>query len=81
MSTSVLDRPDTDVTDKTDDGDSEHVAHIIWGNHPQAIILEAMVEGKVLTALCGKQWIPSRDTTGLPVCKPCLDEKKRIQGL
>lgn len=38
---------------------------------PQAIIMEARVNGTALTALCGFVWVPSRDPQKLPLCQKC----------
>lgn len=48
-----------------DRGDDERPA--------QAIVLEAMVNGTTLTALCGHKWVPSRDPKNFPVCEKCME--------
>lgn len=37
----------------------------------QAMVLQAMIEGTPITALCGYTWIPSRDPKKYPLCKKC----------
>lgn len=48
-------------------GDHDRFAHYV----PKAAITEAMVTGKPCTALCGKQWVPSRLAEKYPVCPDC----------
>lgn len=60
--------PDT-VRQPTDDGDHERFAHYA----PKDKIVEAMVTGTPIRALCGKVWIPSRDPQKYPVCPTCKE--------
>lgn len=39
----------------------------------EAWITEARVFGLVVTALCGHQWVPSRDPQRYPVCPECVE--------
>ena len=55
-----LDRP----TQPTDNGDHERLSHYV----PKDTLMEAMVNGTPVVALCGKVWIPSRDPQKFPVC-------------
>jgi hypothetical protein len=50
-----------------DEGDQERFSHYA----PKDKIMEAMVEGVPLRALCGKVWVPSRDGKRFPVCPDC----------
>ena len=43
-------------------------------------IVRANVEGVPVKALCGKEWIPNRDPTGLPVCPACRKIMATIRG-
>ena len=51
------------------DGDHERFAHYA----PKDKILEAMVTGTPVKALCGKVWVPSRDPQKFPVCPTCKE--------
>lgn len=64
--------------DDSDTGDHDRFAHYILGRDPKAKITAAMVEGKALRALCGKQWVPSRDPSRYPVCPDCQKIKERM---
>lgn len=51
----------------TEQGDHDRFAHIV----PSDQLVDAMVYGIQIEALCGKRWIPSRDPESFPVCKGC----------
>lgn len=53
----------------TGDGDHERFSHYA----PKDKIMEAMVMGTPVTALCGKVWVPSRDPQRFPVCPTCKE--------
>ncbi|RAE85288.1 DUF3039 domain-containing protein, partial [Burkholderia multivorans] len=36
-------------------------------------IMESMVTGTPLIALCGKVWVPTRDPERFPVCPKCKE--------
>lgn len=50
-------------------GDHERYSHYA----PKDKIMESMVTGTPLIALCGKVWIPSRDPERFPVCPKCKE--------
>lgn len=52
-----------------DEGDHERFSHYA----PKDQIMQAMVEGTPVRALCGKLWVPSRDPQRFPVCPLCKD--------
>ena len=54
---------------RLDEGDHERFAH--YADKDQ--ILEAMVTGTPIRALCGKVWVPSRDPNRFPVCPECKE--------
>lgn len=54
---------------RLDEGDHERFAHYV----PREKMLEAMVEGIPVRALCGKLWVPSRDPQRFPVCPECKE--------
>ena len=56
-------------TQTTDDGDHERLSHYV----PKDKLMEAMVNGTPVVALCGKVWIPSRDPQKFPVCPECKE--------
>ena len=69
---------DTDVQTSTpapilDEGDHDRFAHYVIGGNEA--ILQSMVTGDPVTALCGKVWVPSRDPERYPVCPECQERK------
>ena len=56
-------------TQPTDNGDHERLSHYV----PKDTLMEAMVTGTPVVALCGKVWIPSRDPEKFPVCPECKE--------
>lgn len=78
----LLDHPDTDLSvDETfreltgleehlDDGsEKDRFAHYA----SKEDIVRAAVDGVAITALCGKQWKPSRSPEKYPVCPMCAE--------
>jgi hypothetical protein len=51
------------------EGDHERFAHYA----DKEKIVEAMINGTPLQALCGKVWVPSRDPQRFPVCPECKE--------
>lgn len=74
--TDVLDRELEELLggEITEEGDHDRFSHYA----PKAKIMEAMVTGKPIIALCGKKWIPSRDPEKFPICPTC---KEIYEGL
>lgn len=75
-------RPDPVV----DDGDHERMTHIVLeGFRPKkgkkergfvatgTNVVEGMVNGTPVTALCGKVWVPGRDPQRYPLCPTCKE--------
>jgi hypothetical protein len=54
---------------RLDQGDHERFSHFV----PRDRMLEAMVEGTPVRALCGKLWVPSRDPQRFPICPECKE--------
>lgn len=79
MGTDLLERPDTD--ERIDVGEKDP-AHIIRqaGGDGGAKLMEAMLNGTPVEALCGEIFVPSRDPENRPVCQPCKEERNRLQG-
>ena len=65
--------PDTLTEERTDhrleEGDHERFSH--YANKDK--IMDAMVNGTPVRALCGKVWVPSRDPKRFPVCPECKE--------
>ena len=64
------------------DGDHERMAHIVLegfepdeGDYVSAgpTVVEGLVNGTPVKALCGKVWVPSRDPKRYPVCPTCKE--------
>lgn len=64
------------------DGDHERMAHIVLegvstedGDFVSAgpTVVEGMVMGTPVRALCGKVWVPGRDPKKYPLCHTCKD--------
>ena len=53
----------------TEDGDHERMSHYV----PKDRLMEAMINGTPVVALCGKVWVPSRDPDRFPVCPECKE--------
>jgi len=60
---------ETKAENKTSDGSHDLFSHYA----EKAEILEAMVNGVPIVALCGKIWIPSRDPSKFPLCPVCKE--------
>lgn len=68
--TDVLEDTRTDRPPQpTDNGDHERLSHYV----PKDKLMEAMVNGTPVIALCGKVWVPSRDPQKYPVCPECKE--------
>lgn len=71
--TTPLVQPDTITEERTDyrvqEGDHERFSH--YADRDK--IMEAMVTGTPIKALCGKVWVPSRDPSRFPVCPTCKE--------
>lgn len=57
-------------------GDHERFSHYA----PKDKIMEAMVTGTPLIALCGKVWVPSRDPEKFPICPKCKEIYESMPG-
>jgi Protein of unknown function (DUF3039) len=62
-------RTEEEVDYRLDEGDHDRFSHYA----PKDKIMEAMVEGTPVRALCGKVWVPSRDPQRFPICPICKD--------
>lgn len=50
-------------------GDHERLSHYVNKND----LMEAMLSGNPVTALCGKVWVPTRDGLKFPPCPECKE--------
>ena len=50
-------------------GDHDRFAHYA----DRDLIVEALVFGLELEALCGKRWVPSADPSRFPICPTCRE--------
>ena len=72
---------------RSDTGDGP-VTHIVWIPEDKmkmsaaAYVMAARIEGLMIRALCGYEWVPSRDPKQHPVCGKCRDiwERSGSQG-
>jgi hypothetical protein len=64
------------------DGDHERMAHIVLEGvrisddefvAAGPSVVEGMVNGTAVKALCGKIWVPGRDPKKVPLCPTCKD--------
>ena len=64
------------------DGDHERMSHIVLEGvktdegdfvSAGASVVEGMVTGTAVKALCGKIWVPNRDPKKFPLCPTCKD--------
>jgi hypothetical protein len=66
-------REETLTEERTDyrvqEGDHERFSHYAERDK----IMEAMVNGTPIRALCGKVWVPSRDPSRFPICPECKE--------
>ena len=53
------------------DGDHERFAHYVIEGKSK--LVDSMVTGTPVRALCGKVWVPSRDPKKYPVCPTCKE--------
>lgn len=70
---SLVESPVT--SDVTIDGDHDLFSHVVV---PKSAVTKAYILGTVVTALCGKTWVPSRSPERYSVCPEC---KEIIKGL
>lgn len=67
--------PDTITTPgRGDEGDHDRMAHYV--NKDQ--LMEAILNGTALRALCGKMWVPTRDGLKFPVCPECKEKWEEL---
>jgi hypothetical protein len=67
IGTDTLTEESVDTDYRLDEGDHEKFSHYV----PKDFLMQSMVEGVPIRALCGKVWVPSRDPKRFPVCPEC----------
>lgn len=77
MSTALESRTDEATDLKVQEpGDHDLFSHYVR----KEAILAATIEGTPAIALCGKQWVPTRDGQKFPVCPECHDIYENVVG-
>ena len=71
----VIEAEEVEERLSVEDGDHERFSHYV----PKDKLMEAMVNGTAVIALCGKVWVPSRDPQKFPVCPDCKDIWQNLQ--
>jgi len=69
--TTVLERTETSY----EDGDQDRFSHYV----PKGKLMEAMVTGTPVVALCGKVWVPTHNPDKYPVCPTCQEIWRRLR--
>jgi hypothetical protein len=69
----IVDAPSTAPNLDDGSGDPENLAHIVNQNLPGNNLMQAMVEGTEVVAMCGHRFVPYRRAEQFPVCKACRD--------
>lgn len=65
-----------EVTETRTDTSDPVLAHIVQSDgtaSAKARVMDAMVNGTPVTALCGHIWVPSRNPENHPPCQKCLE--------
>lgn len=60
-----------------DTGSPDDLAHYA----DKGEIMEALVNGTRIQALCGVWFIPQRDPEGFPICQACKDARESILNM
>ena len=71
--TSVLER---EMAELEEPGDRDRFSHYARREK----IMESLVTGVPIVALCGKVWVPSRDPKKFPVCPECKRIYEHMHG-
>lgn len=72
----VLEDVKEDIKINTSDGEHDVFSHYV----KKADILKAQIDGVPCKALCGKEWLPSRDEEKYPVCPDCKKIWESLAG-
>jgi hypothetical protein len=84
-------QPSVETTERTDlapeEGEHDRMAHIVLegfvpkdGEFVSAgpSVVEGIVNGTAVRALCGKIWVPNRDPKRYPVCPTCKEIARQM---
>jgi hypothetical protein len=55
------------ITKPVEPGDHDKMSHYVKKDE----LMQALVDGIAIEALCGKLWVPTRDGLKFPVCPEC----------
>lgn len=69
MATETVFDVEEDIRLSNEDGNHERFAHYV----PKEQVMEGLIYGRPVVALCGKVWVPSRDPEKFPVCPQCKE--------
>ena len=76
MSTSTLEQVVTQ-TPELDDTGKPRLTHIVY---PKGPLMDAIINGTPVTALCGHTWVPGRDPKRYPICTRCKEAFEAMHG-
>jgi len=74
--TAPVDSPSITPSTSNNDGNHDKFAHIVIGGTDA--VVNAMVTGEPVTALCGKVWVPGSNGAGFDMCPTCEEIGKHI---
>ena len=92
MTTEIIERPLTGVSATTDEGSHDRYAHIVlegfWSKDEEGertgefvgvdnSIVDSMITGTPVKALCGKMWVPGEDPGKYKLCPTCINVAKQ----
>lgn len=68
------------------EGDQERLSHIVLEGFPTEegfvsagpSVVEGIVNGTPVRALCGKTWVPNRDPKRYPLCPTCKEIAEKM---
>ena len=76
--TGTLLEQEVEATPRTSHGDGDHERFAHYVTSAEAL-MQAMVEGTPVQALCGKVWVPSRDPQRFPICPTCKEIAESLE--
>lgn len=81
MNDRTIERERTSADGGADDGEPR-VTHIVapqGGRPAQAVVMDGLLNGTPVTAICGKVWVPARDPKRYPLCGACVEVRRRLR--
>lgn len=73
MSTDLEERTELNESTETVDPIFTHIIPGTPDKTANEVLMEAMINGTVVVALCGYAWVPHRDPMNYPVCPQCIE--------